>query len=148
MELPEYSIAEKNAVVTFSDMPDVKVVPSQFRQLYLNLISNALKFSRPGVPPVIAITHQWLTQQDVRVKHLSVADRYLQVCVQDNGIGFNQEFADKIFGLFSRLNSRSDYEGSGIGLAIAKRILDNHGGVISAVSDKDRGTTFTFIIPQ
>jgi PAS domain S-box-containing protein len=147
-EILEQGIEEKNAVIHYGGLPEVRVVPSQFRQLFQNFIANSLKFSRPGVPPEITITHQWLVAGDPRTQSLIPAHRYLLVSVKDNGIGFNVEFVNKVFDLYSRLHNRADYEGSGLGLAIAKRIIDNHGGHITATAEEGKGACFSFIIPQ
>jgi PAS domain S-box-containing protein len=148
VEILEQSIEDKKAVIHYGSLPKVHVVPSQFRQLFQNLISNSLKFSHPAVPPEITITHKWLTRDDFRASQLIHADRYLEVSVKDNGIGFNVEFVNKIFDLYSRLHSKSEYEGSGLGLAIAKRIIDNHNGSIRATSEEGKGACFSFVIPQ
>lgn len=148
VEILEQSIEDKKAVISYGGLPRVHVVPSQFRQLFQNLISNSLKFSHPGVSPEITITHKILTRDDPRTAQLIKADRYLEVSVKDNGIGFNVEFVNKIFDLYSRLHSRSEYEGSGLGLAIAKRIIDNHNGIIRATSEEGSGACFSFVIPQ
>jgi PAS domain S-box-containing protein len=143
----EFLIEEKDAFVDAAPLPNAKVVPSQFRQLFQNLISNAIKFAKPGERSIVNIQSNWLTCEQVANLQLMSADKYLQIIVQDNGIGFDQEYAEKIFGLFNRLN-RTDYAGSGIGLSIARRIIDNHGGVIYAGSQLGQGATFTMIIPQ
>lgn len=147
-EILEQSMEDKKAVIHHGGLPLIHVVPSQFRQLFQNLISNSLKFSHAGVSPQITITHKWLTPGDPRTEQLIPADRYLEVSVKDNGIGFNVEFVNKIFDLYSRLHSKSEYEGSGLGLAIAKRIIDNHNGIIRATSEEGSGACFSFVIPQ
>ncbi|MEI6950681.1 ATP-binding protein [Paraflavisolibacter sp. H34] len=148
LEVLESTIEEKQAKIVFDELPEIKVVPAQFRQLFQNLVSNALKFSRPQVPPRIFITHSWLGPEEGKRHALPTADRYLQLQVQDNGIGFSPGAAEKIFGLFTRLHGKGEYEGSGLGLAIAKRIMDNHCGIVSAASREGEGATFTLILPQ
>ncbi|MEI6948132.1 ATP-binding protein [Paraflavisolibacter sp. H34] len=148
LEVLELAVEEKKATISFDDLPAARVVPAQFRKLFQNLLANALKFSRPEVPPRISITHSWLTSGEVKLHSLPPADRYLQLCVADNGIGFHPEAGEKIFGLFSRLHSKKEYEGSGLGLAIAKRIVHNHSGMILARSREGEGATFTIILPQ
>lgn len=147
MDFLEQTIEDKNAIIHVDNFPTVEVIRSQLRQLFQNLIANAIKFSKAGSPPEIFITYQWLSASQVEKEHIAVADKYLQVMVKDNGIGFDQEFSKQIFRLFTKLHNKSVYEGSGIGLAIVKRIIDHHGGVIYATSSEGEGATFTFIIP-
>lgn len=143
----EYKIEQKNALVESDGLPEVYIVPSQFRQLFQNLIANSLKFIREGVRPHITISHKYLAPDEVRQYVLQKAERYLQVELQDNGIGFENEFAGKIFLIFQRLHGRSEYEGSGIGLAICKKIVEHHGGIIFATGEPGRGAKFTVILP-
>jgi signal transduction histidine kinase len=147
-QLLSETIELKNGVVKTDGLPEASVIPAQIRQLFKNLISNALKFSREGAYPHIRITHRWLCREQVNYEKLAIADRYLEVTVDDNGIGFENKYADKIFELFSRLHTRNAYEGSGLGLAISKRIIDNHGGIIFASAHQDKGASFTFLLPQ
>jgi signal transduction histidine kinase len=116
------------------------------RQLFQNLISNSIKFSKKEEPPVINITHKYVTEVNTKEK-LWPADQYLQIAVEDNGIGFEQEHAEKIFHLFDRLHSKAAYEGTGLGLAICKKIAENHGGTIIAQSEAGKGSIFTLVIP-
>lgn len=146
-ELLEHIIAEKRAVFHYTDLPEAIVVPSQMRQLFQNLVSNALKFSKKEVPPEITIRHKFIKRENIQSGSLWPADEYLQLSFKDNGIGFSQEYAEKIFNLFDRLNSTTDYEGTGMGLAICKKIAENHGGTISASSEPGRGSEFIVVIP-
>ena len=148
VEILEQALEDKNARIEFSQLPTVCMVPAQFRQLFQNLISNSLKFSKPDVPPVITISYQWLQKDQVNEPSILEANKYISITVTDNGIGFEQEASEKIFLLFSRLHAKTEYEGSGLGLAIAKRIIDNHNGVIHAKGEKGNGASFQFIIPQ
>ena len=143
----DYKIEENKAVIESDNLPEAFIVPSQFRQLFQNLLSNSLKFVRPGVVPHIFINHKYLTPGEVRTYNLSKASRYLQINFTDNGIGFDAQFTEKIFTIFQRLHSRSEYEGTGIGLAICRRITENHGGTIIARSEPNKGSIFTIIIP-
>lgn len=143
----EYKIEQQNAVIKYEGLPEANVVASQFRQLFQNLISNSLKFVREGVQPVIRITCQTLNAEAVGPYQLRKAPRYLQLRFSDNGIGFENEYAQKIFAIFHRLHGRSEYEGSGIGLAICKKIAEHHGGVIFASGVSGEGAAFTLIIP-
>jgi PAS domain S-box-containing protein len=143
----EYKIEERKAVVSSDDLPVVKIVPSQFRQLFLNLLSNSLKFAREGVQPLITVEHKYLYPKDVTVYKLAKANKYLQVTISDNGIGFDNQFANKIFTIFQRLHGKTEYEGTGIGLAICKKIAENHGGTIIANGNINKGASFSIIIP-
>jgi PAS domain S-box-containing protein len=143
----EYKIEEKEATIVVDEMPVVSIVPSQFRQLFQNLISNSLKFTRDGEKPHISISGKYLRRQDVLLYELAIAKKYLQISVTDNGIGFDNRFASKIFTIFQRLHGKDEYEGTGIGLAICKKIAENHGGTIFAESKLGEGTTFHIIIP-
>lgn len=145
-EILEELIREKNAVIEYRDLPTALIIPPQIRQLFQNLIGNALKFSKKNTTPVIRITHSYSTEHDPDLPQR--AERYLVIRVSDNGIGFKQDQAQKIFGLFTRLHSRSSYEGSGLGLSICKRVVENHGGRISAESEPDKGATFIITLPD
>ena len=144
--LLEHLIQQKEATITSDGLPDAYISPPLFRQLFLNLISNALKFSKPGIAPHISITHSYLDAKKIMTAHAEGAS-YLAIRVEDNGIGFSNEFSEKIFTLFQRLHSQKEYEGSGLGLAICKRIVEEHGGIIYANSTPGFGTVFTIIIP-
>lgn len=135
----EVRIHERSAVVNVGTLPILDADPLQMRQLLQNLISNALKFSREGVTPVVDVAG-----------HLDGAhgeDVRCVVDVRDNGIGFDEKYAERIFTIFERLHGRGSYEGTGIGLAICRKICERHGGSISAASTPGVGSTFTFVIP-
>ncbi|MDQ3845464.1 MAG: ATP-binding protein, partial [Bacteroidota bacterium] len=93
------------------------------------------------------ITHCIVPAEKIKTNPPQSSKQYLQINISDNGIGFNSEFADKIFGLFQRLHSKSEYEGSGLGLAICRKIVENHGGSICASSEEGVGSTFTIVLP-
>lgn len=139
----EFKIKDSHADIEYEPLPAVPVVAFQMQQLFLNLISNALKFSRKGIPPHIRISNREVDS----IHRLDNPGKHIEISVQDNGIGFSKEASDKVFGLFKRLHTRSDYEGSGVGLAICKKIVENHGGTIWAVSEEGVGTTFSFTLP-
>lgn len=140
--LNEYSelLEEKNAVVNKADLPSFRAIKLQMEQLFSNLISNAIKYAKQDVPLVIDIHSIIVSGRD-----RETGDFY-QLSVADNGIGFEQEFADRIFEIFQRLDN-SSHTGTGIGLAICKKIVQNHGGWIRAVSEPGKGTTIYFTIP-
>lgn len=147
LENLEVRIREKGATVECEHLPEVKVIPSQMSQLFQNLLANALKFAREGVPPHLRITHSVVHSPPVAVPAVKKAEQYLQLQFEDNGIGFEPEQTGKIFGLFQRLHPRATYEGSGLGLAICKKVVVNHGGAISAESEPGKGSTFTITLP-
>lgn len=143
----EFKIENQRAVVRYEALPEARVIPSQFRQLFQNLLSNSLKFVREEVPPVITITCEEASAYEVAPYQLASAERYIKILLTDNGIGFENEYAQKIFSIFQRLHGRSEYEGSGIGLAICKKIVEHHGGAIFAAGDPSQGATFTILLP-
>lgn len=144
----EIAIDEKSAQVNVDPMLTIRGDKSQLEQLFLNLLSNALKFQREGVTPLINIA--LTTPDDNDLKDILQVDDYewIKITIQDNGIGFEQTFAEKIFAPFQRLHGRSEYKGTGIGLAVCRRIVERHNGYIDAQSTPDVGTTFTIIIPK
>jgi PAS domain S-box-containing protein len=143
----EFKIEQQAAKIVADDLPEAEVVPSQFRQLFQNLLSNSLKFAREGVPPEVHIHYRYLKPADVEGLQLRQAPAYLELTFQDNGIGFENEYSGKIFQIFQRLNGRSEYEGNGIGLAIVKKIMEHHGGAIGAAGVPDKGAVFTLTLP-
>ena len=148
LDLLESVIKEKNGTVTTDGLPDACVSAPQFKQLFQNLISNSLKFSKQDIPPHITITHRITNGADIAEPNLKPANQYLCICVSDNGIGFEEEYAEKIFDLFNRLHSNTRYAGTGLGLTICKRIAANHEGIIKASSQLDKGATFEIVIPH
>lgn len=144
----EIKIEEKKAVIISDNLPVARVIKTQFRQLFQNLIDNSLKFTRANEIPRIEISHRYLNYSDVKELNPIKAKKYLEITVSDNGIGFENIFANKIFTIFQRLHSRNDYEGNGIGLTICRKIVEGHGGVIIASSAPNNGARFTIIIPS
>jgi PAS domain S-box-containing protein len=140
-------IAEKNAVIEVEEICEVHIIPFQFRQLIHNLISNALKFSNPKIPPHIKISSANITSSKINVASLLPNKKYCHITISDNGIGFEKEFAEKIFEVFQKLHSKDEYAGTGIGLAIVKKIVDNHNGIITATSELNKGTRFDIYLP-
>jgi signal transduction histidine kinase len=124
------------------------MVPAQAQQLFQNLISNSLKFVRSNVQPVVKVMHRYLSENEVAHYNLRTANRYLELQITDNGIGFEEEFQEKIFAVFQRLHHKHEYEGTGIGLAICRKIVTSYGGSIMASGRTGEGATFTIIIPQ
>lgn len=144
----DQKIEETHAAIVHNELPQAVVVPSQFRQLFQNLISNSLKFQRTDVKLELKISHDYLSVQVASQYNLQPANRYLRLTFSDNGIGFDNKFLPKIFSIFQRLHPRNKYEGTGIGLSICKKIVENHGGVIFANGIVNEGATFTLIIPD
>lgn len=141
-------ITEKGAVISSDDLPTVSAYPSQMIQLFQNLIGNSLKYSRPDLPPAVGISHAVVKGSEIN--NCMPAHRTLDfhaITITDNGIGFAEEFAEKVFALFQRLHGRNDYEGTGIGLAICKRVVTNHNGYITAKSIKGLGASFSIYLP-
>jgi light-regulated signal transduction histidine kinase (bacteriophytochrome) len=143
----EFKIKETSAVIESDSLPTANVVPFQMQQLFQNLLANALKFAKKNVQPKIAVTHTIVPKSNIASKNLQPADHYLEIKISDNGIGFSNDVAERIFGLFQRLHSKSAYEGSGLGLAICKRIAEYHGGTITASSKENTGSTFIVLLP-
>lgn len=140
------TIREKRASIRKDHLPAVETIPSQIRQVFQNLISNALKFSRPEIAPVIDIRYETIGEKDVDGPALPHGP-YCRITIADNGIGFDEKFLDRIFVIFQRLNNMNAYEGTGIGLAIAKKIMDKHNGLISARSIENQGSEFVLVLP-
>ena len=145
--LLDHKIENSKAVVSVNGLPVAKIIPSQFRQLFQNLLSNSLKFIDTEVEPRIDIAWSYISPREVAGYSISKSRRYLKITFTDNGIGFENEYASRIFAIFQRLHGRSEYEGTGIGLAICKKIVENHGGTIFATSG-GAGSVFTIIIPS
>jgi signal transduction histidine kinase len=143
----EYKIEQKGAVIEAPPLPEANIIPSQFRQLFQNLLSNSLKFIPEGRKPLIQITWTNLAPEAVAHLQLARAPQYLELQFRDNGIGLEEEYLGKIFQIFQRLHGRSEYEGTGIGLAICKKIVEHHGGVIYASGEPNKGAVFTIVLP-
>jgi PAS domain S-box-containing protein len=143
----EDAIEEKQATVEYQNLPDAIVIPTQMQRLFQNLISNSLKFARKEEPPRMKISSHFIEKFNIEPQGMWPAEQYLQLFFTDNGIGFDQEHAEKIFNLFDRLHARSAYEGTGAGLAICRKIVENHGGTIKAKSSPGEGAEFTIVIP-
>ncbi|MPR35023.1 PAS domain-containing sensor histidine kinase [Salmonirosea aquatica] len=143
----ELLIAQKSAVIQKEELPTLKAIPLQMHQLFYNMINNALKFTLPHQNPVIQIKGTLALPQLVQEWALAPDARYFHLTVTDNGIGFEQEFADRIFVLFKRLHSQKTFQGTGVGLALCKKVVENHHGRIWAESEPDRGATFHVVLP-
>jgi signal transduction histidine kinase len=144
----EIAIDEKSAEINVSDMPVIRGDKSQLEQLFLNLISNALKFQSEGVKPIVSINATNALPEDTSDILISEEYEWIKITVTDNGIGFDQSFAEKIFAPFQRLHGRNEYKGTGIGLAVCRRIVERHNGQINAISKPGEGATFSIILPK
>jgi PAS domain S-box-containing protein len=141
-------IEQAGAVIVASPMPAVHIIPFQFEQLLTNLISNSIKFARAELPPRITIVADTVSGDNIPVSAAAPALSYHRITVADNGIGFNQQYADRIFQVFQRLHGKHEYPGTGIGLAICKKIVENHNGFITASGIENQGAVFIIYIPQ
>jgi PAS domain S-box-containing protein len=143
----EARVEQAGGRIEIEALPTIDADPMQMRQLLQNLIGNSLKYYRPGVPPVVRISSKNLdgmregTRDDARPQPLC------ELSITDNGIGFDEKYLDRIFTVFQRLHSKTDYEGTGIGLAICRKIVDRHGGTITARSSPGEGATFVVTLP-
>lgn len=142
------TIQETNAIIEIHNLFEAKVIPFQFRQLFNNLIGNALKYAKPGIPPHILINGSRIKGLEIKNLGAKVGYIYCHISVADNGIGFDMEYKDKIFQIFQRLHSKTEYSGTGIGLAIVKKIVENHNGIITASGTKNQGAIFDIYIPE
>ncbi len=132
----EIRLEQSQGKVEFGGLPTLEADPTQMRQLFQNLISNALKFHKPGKPPQVTVKMQ-----------PGDSNTSVQIRVTDNGIGFDEKYLDRIFTIFQRLHGRFEYEGTGIGLAVCRKIVDRHAGFITAESKSDQGSTFLVTLP-
>jgi light-regulated signal transduction histidine kinase (bacteriophytochrome) len=143
----EGTVKEKNASIIIENLHSLYVNPVLIQPLFYNLISNAIKYSKPGVAPVVKIYSED-NQPQVSTILGETADAYCRIFIQDNGIGFEQKYSEQIFNMFTRLHHSSEYEGTGIGLALCKKIVEEHNGFISAISKVDEGSTFIVSLPM
>jgi len=142
-----HNIDEKKAIIEHKKLPVLNVVQFQFVQLFTNLISNALKYSKEGQPPLITITSDTVLSEEIQPAGFLPYPAYTRISMKDNGIGFEPQYAERIFDLFTRLHNKNKYSGTGIGLAICKKIIENHNGFISASSIPDKGSVFKIYLP-
>jgi signal transduction histidine kinase len=157
----ETRIKQTGGTVEVGDLPTIDADPMQMRQLLQNLIANALKFHRPNDPPVVKLSGQHLTSPSIPADEQAEnadgnghqetppedLDGFYQITVADNGIGFEEKYLDRIFTPFQRLHVRSEYEGTGMGLAVCRKIVERHGGAITARSQPGVGSTFLITLP-
>ena len=141
------NIEDKKAIINYNKLPEINGVSFQMQQLFTNIISNSLKYAKQDIAPIIDINcSETIAKNEPKLKDNS-AKKYYKIEFTDNGIGFDQENAEKIFLLFNRLHGKTEYQGTGVGLAICKKIVETHDGQIFATSKMNDGTTFTVYLP-
>ncbi len=140
-------LEEHQVSMEISALPVLNIVPLQFNQLFSNIILNAIKYKKQNTKPVIKITAVMADAAELQTNN-TAACNYWKIKISDNGIGFEQQYADKIFELFQRLHGRNEYEGTGLGLAICRKIVQNHHGFIKAEGKPDVGATFIIYLPS
>ena len=144
----ELMIKEKQAKIFSNNLPVIQAIPLQMNQLFYNLISNALKFSKEDTLPVITITSSKLSEKQAeKFFKGDTSTDYYEIIVRDNGIGFDQKYADQIFIVFQQLHPNNEYTGTGIGLSIIKKIIENHHGQLTATAKENEGAAFHIILP-
>ena len=142
------SIEEKNARIQSDHLPKLRVISFQIQQLFQNLISNSLKYSKPDVVPIIKFECEEIKASDYPALRITRNQLYYKITVTDNGIGFEQQYVEKIFTIFKRLHTSAEYPGTGIGLAICKKIVENHSGYIFAEGKPGIGSVFNIFLPS
>ena len=142
----ELQIKDKDAIINLEELSTIDAIPGQMRQVFQNVISNALKFSKADQPPVIRIWSEFVDEKSITAPAKNNGT-FIRLSVQDNGIGFNEIYLERIFVIFQRLHGKGEYEGTGIGLSIVKKIIEKHNGLISAKSKEGGGTTFIIVLP-
>jgi two-component system CheB/CheR fusion protein len=145
----EVLLTQKKAKVNIDRLPVIRAIPVQMTQLFSNLLSNALKFTAADKSPVIDIHCEKISGSALPENILLRKDRdYFRITVEDNGIGFNQKYAEKVFIIFQRIHDKNIFSGNGIGLAICRKIVHNHEGEIFATAVENKGATFTVLLPE
>jgi light-regulated signal transduction histidine kinase (bacteriophytochrome) len=141
------TIEENKATIVISALPEVAVVPHQMSQVFSNILLNSIKYKREGADPVITISTQLVDADSALIPGLRKPQRFWQIRVADNGIGFDPEYAERIFEVFQRLHASSEYQGTGIGLAICRKIMQAHSGHITAEGKPGEGSVFNVYLP-
>ena len=145
----EVEIEKSNAQINYENLPVVSAVPGLMQQLFYNLFSNAIKFRKPAVDLVIDVKAEKMNPLDLsKFTKYGQGKNYYKITVQDNGIGFDDKYAEDIFRVFKRLHSYQEFEGTGVGLSICKKIIEKHNGFIKAESKIDNGSTFIIGLPE
>ncbi|RYF91603.1 MAG: PAS domain-containing sensor histidine kinase, partial [Chitinophagaceae bacterium] len=144
----EILFKEKKATIRYTDLPTISGSPVLIYQLFYNLVSNSLKFARPGIPPVIEVKPFKLSREIISGLDLDMKESFVAVRIEDNGIGFHNEHAEHIFRAFIRLNSKDKFEGTGLGLSLCQKIVERHHGAIYAEGMPNQGAAFTIVLPK
>jgi signal transduction histidine kinase len=144
----EIQILEKEAAIKYQNLPSVEGSAILIYQLFYNLVNNSLKFARDGVPPVVELAAEKATTEELIKAGVNNKKYYVKLRLQDNGIGFGNDDAKKIFGTFTRLHAKDKYEGTGLGLSLCRKIVERHGGAIWAEGEQGVGATFTILLPE
>lgn len=145
----EIEIEKSNALIQIDNLPVIRAIPSLIQQLFYNLISNAIKFRRKDITPVIRIHSEKMKKDELSRLHPSAnGTPFYKITVEDNGIGFDNKYASEIFMVFKRLHSYHEFEGTGVGLSICKKIIEKHKGFINASGIVDKGSTFLIGLPE
>jgi signal transduction histidine kinase len=143
----QHTILEKKAELQIGILPKLYVNPRLMKPLFFNLLSNALKYSKKNIAPVIKISAEDYLKEEVNGQ-AKTPEKYCRIYIKDNGIGFDQQYAEQIFEMFQRLHSQAEYKGNGIGLTLCQQIVEKHHGFISALSKVNEGTTFIVSLPM
>lgn len=143
----EVRLSQTKGRVEIGKLPTIEADPVQMHQLFLNLIANSLKFHQPGLPPIVEVRWIETNGPNPRQQHSAAGDNLCTIVINDNGIGFDEKYLDRIFTPFQRLHARGEYEGTGMGLAICRKIVERHGGTITARSVPSEGTRFIVNLP-
>ena len=142
------SITDKSAIIKSEHLPTLKVIPFQIQQMFINLLGNSIKYSKANVPPEIQIDYRKISLQQIGQLVLPAKKDFHKFTFSDNGIGFSEEYSQRIFELFSRLHNKDEIAGTGIGLAICKKIVENHKGYILAKGKPGEGAVFEIYLPE
>jgi light-regulated signal transduction histidine kinase (bacteriophytochrome) len=145
----DIEIEKSNAKIEYSDLPVISAVPGLVQQLFYNLLSNAIKFRKASESPIVQINAEKMQAKDISrfIDHEN-GGNYYKITISDNGIGFDNRHASDIFMVFKRLHSYQEFEGTGVGLAICKKIIERHNGFITAESTVDKGSKFIIGLPE
>lgn len=141
-------IMATDTIIECEPLPELHIIPFQFKQLFTNLLTNSIKFAKPGQRPHIIITSSLIDGSQIDYPTADHEKKYWHIAFADKGTGFDSQYNEQIFGLFQRLHGRREYEGTGIGLAIAKKVVDNHNGIITAEGKEDEGATINIYLPE
>lgn len=141
------TIKESKTIITSNKLPILEIIPFQMQQLFVNLIGNSIKYAKKDIPAIISISSEKIQSSDYSILVNSISKQYYKISFIDNGIGFEQEYAERIFILFNRLITDNQYQGTGIGLTICKKIAENHLGYLTAQGEIGTGATFSLFLP-